>query len=123
MDFIDGDRLVYLLSCDACGDPSFVTPGTMVQAPNYRCGSWWVFGTESERIGLLWQELFVGPEYLVLVRLSLADSGQEYLPDTRTAASAHRVSTAIPTVEVSDDGCTVCIRCPDGEMRTLRAFM
>jgi hypothetical protein len=47
-----------------------------------------------------------------------AHSGQKDFPGTAFAAQAHRVATAVPVIEVTDDADPLRVRRPDGESRS-----
>ncbi|GAX59019.1 hypothetical protein SO3561_10596 [Streptomyces olivochromogenes] len=57
----------------------------------------------------------VGPGDVELVRRSLADAGQEQLPDARGTERPHGVGGAVPVAEVPADPDPLGVGCPDRE--------
>ena len=60
---------------------------------------------------------------LVLVDLTLAEIGNEDLPDPRGAAIAHGMPPAVPVIEIADDADSLRIGGPDGEVNSAKALM
>ena len=62
-------------------------------------------------------QMTVGIDHLVFVQLPLLCTGDKQLPDATLFAQAHRVTTAVPIVELSHYRNATCVRCPDGKTR------
>src|SRR6266404_5484542 len=73
------------------------------------------------RIGL--QKLMPAGLDFVFVELALSQAGYKELPDSGTAQVSHRMSGAVPFVEVTDHADALGIRRPDGECDSALAFM
>ena len=82
-----------------------------------------MLGAEADRVGLQRLNGPVGSDNAILVMRSLADTGNEDFPNARRAAAAHDMATAIPPVEIADDGDALSIRRPDREMGAPGALM
>jgi hypothetical protein len=59
--------------------------------------------------------LAVGRADLVLVERPLLDAGDEELPHAACPEAPHRMASAIPGVEITDEVDVVRVRSPDGE--------
>ena len=55
---------------------------------------------------------------VILVNVSLPNSGYKYLPDSRWAR-LHSVGRCVPIVEIADDSDPLCIRGPYGKLSAL----
>ena len=78
---------------------------------------------ESVRIGFLDQVAIVPALDLELVDLALTEVRDEDLPDARPAPVAHRVTAAVPMVEIPDHADPLRIRGPHREMDAPEAGM
>src|SRR5690348_15123589 len=75
------------------------------------------------RIGLQRQQVAVGAEQLVFVKMPGAQSGDEELPEPAGMQPPHRHAAAVPAVEIADDADPPRIRCPYGKGDALDAVM
>ena len=80
-------------------------------------------GGEAVRIGLENEIAVMAALDLVLVDFTLAEIGNEDLPDSRGAAIAHGMPAAVPVIEIADDADSLRIRCPDGEVHAAKALV
>jgi hypothetical protein len=88
------------------------------QGADHRGRRWPQLGFEAVGIGLEGQQMAVARADFVFVTGAGAHPGQEDLPGTTFAAQAHRVATAVPVIEVTDDADPLGVRRPDGECRS-----
>ena len=80
-------------------------------------------GGEAVGVGLFDQVAVVTALHLVLVDFTLAEIGNEDLPDAGGAAVSHRVAAAVPVIEVADHADALGVRGPDGEIDAVEALM
>src|SRR5690606_19129724 len=66
-------------------------------------------------------EIVVAGADAVFVARAAADIRDERLPDPGVAARRELGAARLPVVEVADDTDALSVRCPEGEVRTLRA--
>src|SRR6185437_390808 len=110
---VHADRLAGPLPTATRGQPVLVAPG-VAGGVHQRCGGGWLLGAAGHRVGLA-PPSPVGAADVELVVGAVADVGHEQLPDPRAAERAHRITTAVPVVEIADDPRAPRVRCPDGE--------
>ena len=67
---------------------------------------------ETDRVSLEWLRDAIRAEYCILIELALGQIGHENFPNAGRAAPSHRVTTAIPVIEIADNRHALRIRCP-----------
>ena len=82
MDLVDGDRAVERLPLRPGRHPLVVAPGELGEVPDDRRGLGAEFGGEPVGVGLLHEVAVVAALDLELVDLTLAEIGDEELPDS-----------------------------------------
>ena len=116
-------RLAVLCAIGAGLQVEVVAPGEMADTGDDGGGGGAQFRAEAEGVGLQRQQMAVAADDLVFIDHALADIGDEDLPQAGIDALAHLVATAVPGVEVADDGDAPGIGGPDGEMYAADVFM
>ncbi len=101
--------------------PVIVRPAIVAGIPGHRGQTRRRLEHPTVRVGLD-QEATLARTNLELVARARLDSGNEGLPDAGPD-TPHRMSTAIPRVEVGDDTDALGVRGPDGEMKAGRTLM
>ena len=123
MNLVDRNRLVDLVLCATLGQPPGVRPFKSFQIADNGRGPGRQFCAKTNRIRFERHHVTVAVDDLVLVRGSVAQTGQKNLVYTRRTTAAHHVTTAIPSVEITDNRNAQGIRRPDSEMRAVHTFM
>ena len=100
-----------------------VVPGKLGDVPDDRGRSGPNLRGEAVGIGLENEIAVVAALDLVLVDFTLAEVGNEDLPDPRRAAIAHGMSAAVPVIEIADDADPLRVGSPDGEVNSAKALM
>src|SRR5262249_4203853 len=102
MDLVDRHGSVEGVPPAALGGPALIVPGVPVQRGNDRRRTRFLdLELEGERIRLEREQGPVLPQDLELVSAPLAEPRDEQLPDAGAGVTSHRVSSAIPLVEVT----------------------
>src|SRR6267142_1329562 len=122
MDFVDGDRFLEPIGLGALGDPSGVIPFVGVQIGDHGAGLRAQFGAKSVRISFKRDHVSAGADDFVFVDGSFVQFGDKKLPNSRGAASAHRIYTAVPMIEIADDADAAAAGRPDREIDAAHAF-
>ena len=99
----------------ALGHPVGVVP-VVVEVPDDGAGARRSLVMIAVRVGLVDAVHVEARTQVVLVDRSLADAGDEALPDAGVAAGRHGVGVGVPAIEVADDGDALGVRRPDGEV-------
>ena len=86
------------------------------------CGGRRLLGVPGHRVGAR-HPVTLGGAQLELVGRAGLESGDEQLPDAVVVEFAHRVSDAVPTVEVADDPGRGGVRSPHAERGSLDVFV
>ncbi len=123
VDLVDRHRLAPRLVSAPRRHPGLVGPREVRRAADDRRGRRPQLGAEADRVGLERQQLAAGADDFVLVDRAFAQRRDEDLPDAGADALAHHVATAIPAVEVADDGDASRVRRPDGEVHARDALV
>ncbi|MNZ99450.1 hypothetical protein D3C78_1187760 [compost metagenome] len=122
MHLIDADRLAALIHLRPMFPVGLIFPFLR----QFRRGDGSVlrpqFGAAGIRVGLQGQKLAIGAEDFELVGAAGIDVRREDFPDAGILAEAHHMPSAIPIVEIADDGNTPRIGRPHGEVKTFDAF-
>src|SRR5271157_2455259 len=100
MDLVDGDRAVERLPLSPGRHPLVVAPGELGEVPDDRRSFGAKFGGEPVRVGLLHDVTVVAALDLELVDLTLAEIGDEQLPDSGGAPVPHRMPASIPVLKL-----------------------
>src|SRR5579864_799274 len=115
MDFVDGHRARIEMTDGALAHPFLVTPSVMVDATYDRGRGRWTLGAGRNGIGLERQQPAVPRLDLIFVALAFFDARDEDLPNTRRGMEAHRMTAAVPQIEVADHAHPAGIRRPNRE--------
>jgi len=114
--------LASVLSARTLPHPCMVVPDLRCRIGNDgRCGRRQL-GRTRQRVGFERQSPTVRARDGKLVARAVSEPWNEQLPDTSREAQTHRVSPRIPRVEITNDGDSARIRCPDGKPHTLNAI-
>src|SRR6266550_36909 len=112
---VRGERVVLT----PIGHPRAIVP-FVVERPCARCRQRWRLRAERERIGLVDFVAPLGTDDAELVRAAVRNAWDERFPDAGTfSARLERVCADVPIIEVTDDGDTRGVRCPDAEPRAV----
>ena len=123
MHLVDRHRRIAGLPVAALLQPGRVAPAVAGDVAHHRGGLGRVLGAEADRVGLQRQHRAAGAQQLELVAVAFGQAGNEDLPHPGGAAAAHRVTAAVPLVEVAHHRHPPGIGRPDGEMHAADAFM
>ena len=119
MNLVKRHGSVEVLPLGSIRDPRPVGPDEGFVRGDDRAGARRGFAVAGYGISLLREQHSVGTEELVFVERSWSDPWNEQLPDARLPAQAHRMSSAIPGVEVADNGHAARVGRPDGKAYAL----
>ena len=116
MNLVHGNRRSS--ACRSARDrhPLLVAPGELGEVPDHRRRLGAELGGEAVGIGFLHEVAVVPALDLELVDLTLAEIGNEQLPDAGRSAVSHRMATTVPVVEVADHADALGVGRPDGEV-------
>src|SRR5882757_5515058 len=122
MDFVDGDGFLEPIRLGALGDPSGVIPLIGIQVGDDRTGLRAELCAEGVRISLQRDHISVGADDFVLIDGAFIQFGDKKFPNSGGAASAHRIYTAVPMIEIADDAHAAAAGCPDSEIDAANTF-
>src|SRR6266849_3210280 len=122
MDFVDRDRRFEPVFLGALLHPRGILPLVGVEVGNYRASAGAQFGAKAVGVVFEGQYGAVSADDFILVDCAFVEFRHEELPDSRRAASAHGVDTAVPVVEIADNTYAAGARRPDREMDATDAF-
>ena len=119
---VDRNGRVGIMTARTLPHPRLVVPDLRCRIGNDgRCGRRQL-GRTRQRVGFERQSPTVRARDGKLVARAVSEPWNEQLPDTSREAQTHRVSPRIPRVEITNDGDSARIRCPDGKPHTLNAI-
>src|SRR5258705_10142138 len=122
MDFVDGDGFLEPIRLGALGNPRGVIPLIGIQVGDDRTGLRAQLGAEGVGIGLERDHVSVGADDFVFVDGAFIQFGDKKLPNSGGAASAHRIYTAIPMIEIANYADAATAGRPDGEIDAAHTF-
>jgi hypothetical protein len=101
--------------------PRLILPGVLKQGGDDGGGGWRRLAGPRQRIGLAAHHA-VRPLDLKLVARARSKSGYKQLPDPDVMAQPHRMTPAIPAVEISDQADASGVGRPDAEGHAVDLF-
>ena len=121
MNLIKRHGSVEVLPLGSIRDPGLIGPDERFVRGDDRGGARRGLAFAGHGISLLREQSSVGTKKLVFVERAWSDARNEQLPDARLAAQTHRMSSAVPGVEVADNGHAARVGRPDGKADALDA--
>ncbi|MNV13562.1 hypothetical protein D3C71_1042100 [compost metagenome] len=121
MQFIDGDRSGRIGRTRA--HPRLVLPRMAHLRTHHRCGARQRLALARHRVGLVGQVRAVGGDDLELVARTGDHARYEDLPDTGLRPEPHRMTPAVPVVELAQHRHPACVRRPDRKAHALHALV
>src|SRR5260221_6003177 len=118
MNLIDSDRLITCMPHRPVLQPIRIRPAKSADIGNDRGSCRWTLGIKSDGIGPLRQEFPGNVANFVFIDRAGQEPRHEDFPKTRSMAQPHRMSPAIPVIEVSYHRYTLGGRGPDGKSHT-----
>src|SRR6267154_1959999 len=122
MDFVDGDGFLEPVRLGALSDPSGVIPLIGIQIGDDGAGLRAQLGAEGVGVGLERDHVSVGADDFVLVDGAFVQFGDKKLPNSGGAASAHRIYSAVPMIEIANYADPAAAGRPDREIDAAHAF-
>ena len=111
--FVDRHRRVPVVRFRTAREPVTVAPVAFRGFAHDRRRCRRMLRCKGKRIGFERKQRAVGAEQLVFINGARAHVGQENLPHPGADLLAHRVTAAVPIVEIANDGNPLRIRCPN----------
>src|SRR5882724_1879641 len=122
MHFVDGDRQFKPIFLAAGREPIAILPLMVVETGDHGAGARAELGAEGVGVGFERENIAAGADDFVFVDGAFVQLGDKHFPDSRGAAGAHGMDTAVPAVEVADNADTFCAGSPYRKMNAANAF-